>query len=144
MLFKILIRVYLKKRWWLLAWVWVLVIILLLMENKDTFANLLIAFIILFQLLLIFQYWFYARSKDNKIFFLGRYYEIDPEKIVGFLEDGTSSPIKIEHFVKAIKIDNYNLLYLAKTQFIYLPNQCFKCEADRQWFEKEILSKIKK
>ncbi|MGV8093211.1 MAG: hypothetical protein AB2L24_15235 [Mangrovibacterium sp.] len=30
LLFKILIRIYLKKRWWLLAWVCVLVIMLLL------------------------------------------------------------------------------------------------------------------
>ncbi|MGV8094669.1 MAG: YcxB family protein [Mangrovibacterium sp.] len=142
MLFKILIRIYLKKRWWLLAWVWILVVILLFMENRDALANFLIVFIVLFQILLIVQYWFYARSKDNKVFFLSRYYEIDTEKIVGFLEDGTSTPIKIEHFIRAIKIDNYNLLYLSKTQFIYLPNECFKSETDRQWFEKEVLGKI--
>ena len=72
MLFRILIRVYLKKRWWLLAWVWVLVVILLLMENRDMLINSLIVFIVLFQILLMAQYWFYARSKDNKVFFLSR------------------------------------------------------------------------
>ncbi|MGV8093192.1 MAG: YcxB family protein [Mangrovibacterium sp.] len=144
MFFKILIRIYLKKRWWLLVWMWILIVILLLRESRDTLGNFLIVFIVLFQVLLIVQYWFYARSKDNKIFLLERYYEIDSEKIAAFLEDGTSSPIKIEHFIRAIKIGNYNLLYLSKTQFIYLPNEYFKSEADQQWFEKEVLDKIKK
>lgn len=143
-LFRILIRVYLKKRWWLLVWVWVLIVILLLMENRDMLTNSLIVFMVLIQILLITQYWFYSRSKDNKVFFLGRYYEIAREKIVGFLEDGTSTTIKIEHFIRVIKIDNYNLLYLSKTQFIYLPNECFTSETDRQWFEEEVLSRIKK
>lgn len=143
-LFRILIRVYLKKRWWLLVWVWILIVILLLMENRDMLTNSLIVFMVLIQILLIAQYWFHSRSKDNKVFFLSRYYEIDREKIVGFLEDGTSTPIKIEHFIRVIKIDNYNLLYLSKTQFIYLPDECFTGETDRQWFEEEVLNRIKK
>ncbi|MGV8137142.1 MAG: YcxB family protein [Mangrovibacterium sp.] len=143
-LFRILIRVYLRKRWWLLVWVWVLLIILLLMEKRDVLTNFLIVFMVLSQIFLVAQYWFYSHSKDNKVFFLSRYYEIDKEKIVGFLEDGTSTPIKIEHFIRVIKIDNYNLLYLSKMQFIYLPKECFTSETDRQWFEEEVLSKIGK
>ena len=143
-LFEILISTYLKKRWWLLAWIWALIVILLLDTNKDTMELFLILFLILFQALLVIQFLRYAYSKENKVFLLERYYEIDNNMITGIMEDGTSQPIKTEHFIKVIQTSKYYLLYIAKSQFIYLPVDSFLNPNDKEWFENEIIKKIKK
>jgi hypothetical protein len=142
--FEILISTYLKKKWWLMAWIWTLILILLLDRNKDSIELFLVLFLILFQIILVIQYRRYAYSNENKVFLLERYYEIDNDMINGKMEDGTSQPIKIEHFIKVIKTSKYYLLYLAKSQFIYLPVDAFSNHNDLEWFENEIIKKIKK
>lgn len=94
-LFEISIITYLKRKWWLFVWIWGLAIILLMDKNKDSLDIFLILFCILFPTLLIIQFWRYAYSKQNKLFLLERYYEIESDKITGIMEDGTSQPIKI-------------------------------------------------
>ncbi len=93
---------------------------------------------------MVIQYRRYAYSKENKVFLLGRYYEIDSDMITGIMEDGTSQPLKTEHFIKIIKTSKYYLLYIAKSQFIYLPVDAFSNNTDIEWFENEIIKKIKK
>lgn len=143
-LFSILILGYIKKRWWLFVWIWVLAIILALKEQHDYFGKFFIAFAIIYPILLIIQFWRYVVSKDNKLLLLERYYEIDTEKINGILDKDTYSPIKIEHFIKADLIRKIYLLYIAKNQFIYIPIDSFENDSDREWFENEIIKKIKK
>lgn len=143
-LFEISIMTYIKRKWWLFVWIWGLAIILLMNKNKDSFDIFLILFCILFPLLLIIQFWRYAYSKQNKIFLLERYYEIEPDMITGIMQDGTSQPIKIEHFIKVIKSSKYYLMYIAKAQFIYVPFDSFKTPSDKEWFDNEIINKIKK
>lgn len=75
---------------------------------------------------------------------LERHYEIEPDIINAFLEDGTIQPLKTEHFIKVFKTSEYYLLYIAKAQFIYIPVDSFSNSTDKQWFEDEIIKKIKK
>jgi len=142
--FIILITTYIKKKWWLLAWIWALILILLLDNNKDSIELFLVLFLFLFQILLVVQYWRYAYSKENKVFLLERHYEIAPGIISASMEDGTLQPLKTEHFIKVFKTKEYYLLYIAKAQFIYLPVDSFSNSTDKQWFEDEIIKKIKK
>lgn len=128
----------------MVAWIWILIIILLFSGNIGFVEIILLALILLFQLVIIAQYWFYAHSKDNRIYLLSRYYEIDTDRIVETMEDGTSSIIKNERFIKVMKTTSYYLLYVARNEYVYLPVSSFESLDDREWFEVEIVNKIKK
>ena len=142
--FRILITRYVKRRWWLFAWILGLAIIMWLMGDFGEFEYFFTGMAVVYPILLVWQLWRYANSKDNKLFLLERYYEIEKEKINGIIDDDTSSPIKIEHFIKFDFIRNTYLLFIAKNQFIYIPVDSFQSENDLNWFTKEILTQIKK
>ena len=143
-LFSILILRYIKKRWWLFIWIWGLALILGLDGINDSFDVFFIVFAIIYPILLLIQFWIYVTSKDNKLLLLERYYEIDNEKINGIIDKDTYSPIKLEHFIKVDLIRKTYLLYIAKNQFVYIPIDSFESDSDREWFENEIIKKIKK
>jgi hypothetical protein len=143
-LFNILITSYLRKRWWLLVWIWVMIAILLLRRNNDSLGYFIVAALILFQIVMVFQYWNYANSKDNAPFLQERKYEIDSDRIVGITSDGISTSIEIQNFISLAKTSKYYLLYTTTTQFICIPFSSFKSNEDMEWFEKEIVSKVKK
>ena len=142
--FRLILSIYLKKRWWLVAWIWILIIILLFSGHIGLVEITLLALILLFQVVIIAQYWFYAHAKDNRLYLLSRYYEIDTDRIVETMEDGTSSIIKNERFIKVMKTTSYYLLYVARNEYVYLPVGAFESSADREWFEDAIVNKIRK
>lgn len=80
-----------------------MIIFLLFSRNIGFVEITLLALILLFQVIIIAQYWFYAHAKDNRLYLLSRYYEIDTDRIVETMEDGTSSTIKTERFIKMMK-----------------------------------------
>jgi hypothetical protein len=143
-LFAILIMRYLKKRWWLFAWILLLGIVLILMDSHDSFSYFFIGFAIVFPVLLVIQFWRYVNSKSNRLLLLERYYEIDNDKINGIIDNDTHSTIKLDHFIKVEFIRNTYLLFIAKNQFVYIPVDSFESGDDKKWFETEIISKIKK
>lgn len=143
-LFLILIQRYIKKRWWLYVWLWALAIILGLDGINDSFEVFYLVFVVIYPILLVVQFWRFVVSKDNKLLLLGRHYEIDNEKIAGIIDSDTYSPIKLEHFIKVEMIRKTYLLFIAKSQFIYIPSDSFETNEDREWFESEIVKKIKK
>lgn len=142
--FRLILSIYLKKRWWLVAWIWILIVILLFSGRIGFIEIALLALILLFQVIIVVQYWIYAHSKDNKLYLLSRHYEIDTNQIVELMEDGTSSTIKTERFIKVMKTTRYYLLYVARNEYIYLPVSAFQSLADLEWFENEIVNKIGK
>ena len=101
-------------------------------------------FAILYPVIFIIQFWLFATSKENKIFLLERHYSIYEDKIVGTLSDGTDNIIKLEHLIKSIQTKRYFLLYISKNQFIYIPNDSFKNDKDKEWFIMKIIMNIKK
>ena len=111
-------------------------------DTRDSLGNFLMILFTIYPFIVVFQYWRYANSKDNKIYLLERHYEIYEDKIIGVLSDGTDSTIMIDKFIKVIRLKNTYLLYMSKIQFIYIPKNCFKSEQDKDWFEKEVISKI--
>jgi hypothetical protein len=143
-LFRILIIRYATKRWWLLAWIWALTIIVLIMDTQDSFTYFLIGFAVFYPILLVIQYWRYVNSKGNKILLSERFYEIENDKIHEILDEDTHSTIRLDHFIKVDFIRNTYLLFIAKNQFIYIPVTSFETDEDRNWFDAEIISKIKK
>lgn len=142
--FHLILSIYLKKRWWLIAWIWILIVILLLSRHIGLVEIILLALILLFQGVIIGQYWLYAHAKENRIYLLSRYYEIGSDQVIEMMEDGTSSTIKTERFIKVLKTSGYYLLFVARNEYIYLPVRAFASLADREWFEDEIVNRIKK
>ena len=43
-----------------------------------------------------------------------------------------------------MKTTSYYLLYVARNEYVYLPVSSFESLDDREWFEVEIVNKIKK
>jgi len=142
--FRLILSIYLKKRWWLLAWIWILIIILLFSGRIGPVEIILLAIILLFQVIIVAQYWIYAHSKDNRIYLLSRHYEMDTDQVVELMEDGTTSTIRTERFIRVMKTPRYYLLYVARNEYIYLPLDAFASLADQEWFENEIVNKIGK
>lgn len=142
--FRLILSIYLKKRWWLVAWIWILIIILLFSGHIGLIEITLLTLILLFQAIIVGQYWFYAHSKDNRLYLLARYYEIGLDQVVELMEDGTTSTIRNERFIKVMKTTRYYLLYVARNEYIYLPFSAFESLSDREWLEEEIVNKIKK
>lgn len=113
---------YLKSRWWL-----IILLLLLWLYKNAIFIGLLTFFYIFW---IILYCWVYANSKKNKIFFQKSYYEIDKDFITGYLEDGGIDKLKLSNIIKIVKTSKYFLLYISKTQFIYLPLNVFTCQED--------------
>ena len=143
-LFKILIKRYLKKRWWLLVWIWVMIGLLLFRESNDSFRYFIVAALVGLQLIVVYQYWGYATSKDNAPSLKERYYEIDTDKVVGTTPDGKATTVENSLFIKVARTSKYYLLYTTAVEFIYLPFSSFKSSGDKEWFDREIIAKIKK
>ena len=128
----------------MLVWIWLVIFVLLFSTRISSLEYLLIAFLFLSQVFLVIQYWLYAHSKDNSIYLLPRTFEINQDQIVEWMDDETSSTIKMERFIKVMKTGKCYLLFIAKNEYIYLPFTAFESEADREWFENEIVARIKK
>lgn len=142
-LFKVMINSYLKKKWWLIAWIWVMIAILLFRQSNDSFGYYIVAALILLQVVMLYQYWGYANSKEHSQFVNDRHYEIESDRIVGINTDGTSTSIETRRFISVQINSKYYLLFTSRVEFIYIPVCSFKSTEDRKWFESEILSKIK-
>lgn len=138
-LFQIYIASYLKKRWWMFAWIWLTIAILLFRESNASFDYFIITALLAIQVAIVFQYWGYAKSTDLQ----ERYYEIDPDKIVGITEGGTKILVENRLFISVLKVRKYYLLYTTRVEFIVLPISSFKSLEDKTWFEKVVIAKIR-
>jgi hypothetical protein len=139
--FKLLCEMYIKRRWWLMAFIIIMGLINAIGDySSGTFF---IIMAVIYPVLVVFQLWRYAASPENRNMLLECYYEIDEEEFRTYTSEGSTSSIKLTSFIKAINLQKYYLLYISKAQFIVVTKDCFESRADRDWFEKQILHKIK-
>jgi len=141
-LFKILLTNYLRRRWWQVIWIWVLVVYLLLREHSNFFDYFIIVALILLQGVIIYQLWSFATSKYETLL-QERHFEIDADKIVGITSNGVPSTYENRYFFKFKRTNRYYLLYINRTDFIYIPTNSFRSTEDIEWFEREVIMKIK-
>ncbi len=140
---KLLLIRYWRRRWWYWSLVFGVFAFLGIYGQDWVYLNSLILLVLLIPVLLYLQFRRYVNSPKNRVFLLERYFEIDTEKITGYVE-GDLSSIKWEHFYKTEFIRNHYLLHFSQGQFICMPVECFQTEADREWFENEVLAKLGK
>ena len=133
---------HLKKRWCLLVLILLLAVIMIILPGWDDFETFFLVMAVLYPMYLVWYYWRYAHSKDNKIFYIKRHFKIQEDGIEAFFDDGTVHPIKLEYFIKAEQIKNNYLLFISKSSFVIFPKEVFESEEDLKWFEDHILMKI--
>lgn len=135
--FIMLITIFLKKKWWIMLLLIFIDIPLMLEGNYFALV------ILIYPVVAFIQLWSYAYSKENNIIFKQRYFEIDSNKMTGFIEGGSQSVIMIADFKKVKQTKKYYLLYLAKNQMISFPKNAFQSPVDEIWFKNNIVECIK-
>jgi hypothetical protein len=88
-----------------------------------------------FFLYLVIRCWIHASSKKNALFYKERFFEIDTEYLVSFLEDGTTNKIKINNIARVVKKGGSYRLFLTRKQFIYIPLNAFRTNGDINRFD---------
>lgn len=140
--FSVILKMLLKKKWWKFLLFWALATFLTFETEKDNLLQFGIILLYLFPFIMVFEYWRFANSKDNRKIFGERYYEISIEQINAYLGNGSNSSIKFEQFVKTYELNDYYFLYISKGQSLYFPKRIFKNDEDLIWFKKNIFNRI--
>lgn len=132
--FEILFRNSLKKNWW--ASVFLLVIAgYQLSKGLSLITWLLTALPFVFLGYLAVRSWTHVISKQNKLFFKKRAFEIDDQNLTCRFTDGGINKIELKKIIRVIKGKKYYQLFLSKKQFIYLPLKAFHSSEDLNRFE---------
>ncbi|KAF2335550.1 YcxB family protein [Flavobacterium daemonense] len=139
----VIIKVLIKKKWWEFLIFWALAVFISIEAEKDGLTIFCLIFLYLYPFILIFQYWRFANSKDNRKIFGEIHYEISTEQINTYFGNGSHSTIKFEQFIKTFEIKDYYFLYISKSQSLYFPKKIFINTEDLDWFKKNIFDKIK-
>jgi hypothetical protein len=135
--YKIVVRLHLQKTWWLYALCFLFSIKYLLTGDRSSFAIFVIIFGMVYLPAVLTYYYFWATSVKNKILFLDRQVTIENDKMI-ITSDGIFNELPFKHIQKTIETKDYLLLYIAKTQFIYLPKFAFDKSTDIEEFKKII------
>jgi len=83
----------------------------------------------------------YLNSKQNKIFYKKRKFEIDDDFITTYIEDGSIGKNKFDNVIKVVRTARYYMLYISQSLFIYLPKSAFLSQEDINSFEDLLESK---
>jgi hypothetical protein len=138
-----IIRILLKKKWWLYAFMLMLSVTILFKDNKDSSDIFVIIFGFIYPLLTLFQYWRFANSKENEIFFSETQHEIFTDKIISHSGETSESTYGIQNFIKAFDLKDLYLLYISKSQSLFFPKRIFETREDENWFRNEVFLKVK-
>lgn len=141
--FFFIIRILLKRRWWIYAFMLFLSIVILFKHNKDSSDIFIIVFGLGYPILTLFQYWRFANSKENKIIFQERQYEVFTDKIIYNMGEISEGTIDVKSFIKVFELKDLYLLYLSKGQCLYFPKRVFETPEDENWFRNEVFLKVK-
>lgn len=138
-----LVRLELKRRGWLFAFMWMFSAVVLFIGKKDSFSVFIIVVGFIYPVLTIYKYWSFANSNENKIIFNERQHEIFPDKIVSRIGEISESTIPVQNLIKVFELKDLYLLYISKGQSFFLPKRIFETPEDENWFKNEVFLKIK-
>jgi uncharacterized membrane protein len=89
------------------------------------------------------NFYYYAKTPKNNLFFTKRTMEWNNERMKVVLEDGSLSELKLNTILEIQQFPDYYLIYISKHQFYYLPFNAFKSNDDHQAFQ-ELMQSIGK
>lgn len=147
--FRILVRNWVQKRWWLYSLIYVLVISLTLMivifglPIRASYIALVIV-AVLMPLYYLFWFWRQTGSKENALFYRERSFTITEEFLEATLDDGSMDKIRWQNILYFKKVNGGFLLFISKQQFIYIPNRVFQNDSDISKFNDLVTAHLKK
>lgn len=124
--FKILSLKYFRQKWWLFVLITFVVVSNLVKAEKEPFEYFLIILSLSYPPYLLYYFWSFAYSKENKIIYLGRSYQFEENQLIINLEDGSQSEINLDYLVKIYKTKDYIMIYTSKITGYYLPKYSFE------------------
>lgn len=143
-LYKILLRLALqRKTLFMFGAAAVLSVVYLIAYPGNNLVFLLLAAVLLFPLLSILQAKRASRNTLNAGNIASRYYVIGDGELTAYMEDGEEEVYNIVRPEKVIRYKDYYLLFTDRIEFLYIPYDAFKSDADRQWFEKEVVARTR-
>jgi hypothetical protein len=137
--FRILLRNYLRRRWWSLALGLILLILFAVAfvyapEAIQLVHYAAIAVLVLFPALYVLRFYRFAFSERNAAFFEERSARIDDRTLTVRFDDGTEDTIPWDKVVQIRDFGNYFLIYVSRRQFAYLPKSAFPRQEDLDSF----------
>lgn len=121
----------------------ILAVVWIVMYPYQKQLYLLLAAVCLFPLVIVFLTWRTAHNKMNRSFTVPRSYTIGDTQITAHLAGGEEEVFDLAHIHRVNKTRHYYLLFTTPIEFIYLPYDAFRSEADREWFEQHIVRRAK-
>ena len=140
----LLIISYLKKRWWFFVFIALMVGLTYILEGLEDMRIFWLVFAAIFPMLIVWQFWRYAHSKENKIFYLERQLVVDGDTIEAKLEDGTVHPVLSSHIIHYEDLKSWYKLNVSKSTYILIPKEAFESSEDETEFKSGFLSQLSK
>lgn len=137
--FRILLRNYLRRRWWSLGLGLILLILFAFAyvyarEAIELIHYAAIAILVLFPALYVLRFYRFAFSERNAPFFEERAAWIDDRALTVRFDDGTEDTIPWDKVVRIRDFGDYFLIYVSRRQFAYLPKSAFPRQEDLDSF----------
>lgn len=83
---------------------------------------------------LIIYLYFWATSQKNQNLFIPHYFTVNETMMTSTSEGNFHSEIPLKLIIKTVERESYWLLYIAKSQFIYIPKKVFMSQEDQATF----------
>lgn len=128
----------LRRYWWLYLITLVFSLLLLERFGKDPVATIYVCIAMTYIFGIFVYLYFLAKSSKNKNLFIPRRLIVDSEKIVSQSEGNVYNELPLTYIINAIERKSYWLLFIAKSQFIYIPKNAFISPEDAAAFRKLI------
>ncbi len=137
--FRILLRNYFARRWWLLILDAVLLVLFVLALIYIPDALQLIHYVgvgilILFPVVYVVRFYRYAFAGNNDAFFMKRSATMDDTDLSVRFDDGDTDTIPWNQVVRVIEGQGYFLIYVSKQQFVFVPKSAFPSQAAAEEF----------
>ncbi|SIT93604.1 YcxB family protein [Pontibacter indicus] len=134
--FRIIAENRLRRFWWLY-----LLMIIFSLSSLDRFGddNFITTYIIVSAVYLpcLFIYlYFWATSRKNQNLFLPHSFTVDEKMMTSTSAGNFQSEIPLQLIIKTVERKSYWLLYIAKSQFIYIPKAVFPTQEDLATFKR--------
>lgn len=142
MYFKIVAKTRLKRYWWLYLGCFLIACMFLPDFGAKDLATFMVIMGFFYPPFLFVYLYFWTTSSKNKAVFVKKQLTINNEKILATLVDNINNEIPFSYIQNVIETNEYWLLYVTASQFLYIPKTVFRTTADLNKFE-EIIQSLK-
>ncbi|PKV63109.1 hypothetical protein BD749_2948 [Pontibacter ramchanderi] len=126
--FRIIAENRLRRFWWLYLFMIIFCVSSLDRFGNDNFITIYILVSTIYLPGLFIYLYFWSKSQKNQNLFLPHALTMDEKIMTSTSEANFQSEIPLQLIIKAVERKGYWLLYIAKSQFIYIPKTVFQTQ----------------